>query len=105
MRFRLPTPGGIAVFQRTDRSDPCSRSSSSSSATTIRLDFIKPFEVHNIADFTLESPGDSTVVIWTMHGQKPYIAKLMHLLFNIDKRVGGDYERGLANLKAAAEEN
>jgi len=78
---------------------------SSSSATTIKLDFIKPFEAHNIADFTLLPQGDSTVLTWAMHGPKPYMAKLMHMLFNMDKLVGGDFERGLANLKATAEEN
>ena len=78
---------------------------SSSSATTIKLDFIKPFEAHNIADFTLLPQGDSTVLTWAMHGPKPYMAKLMHMFFNMDKLVGGDFERGLANLKAAAEEN
>lgn len=78
---------------------------SSPSATTIKLDFIKPFEAHNIADFTLLPQGDSTVLTWAMHGPKPYMAKLMHMFFNMDKLVGGDFERGLANLKAAAEEN
>jgi hypothetical protein len=78
---------------------------SSPSATTIKLDFIKPFEAHNIADFTLAPRGGSTLVTWTMHGPNPYLAKLMHLFFNMDRLVGGDFERGLANLKAAAEEN
>ena len=77
---------------------------SSPSATTIKLDFIKPFEAHNIADFTLVPQGDSTTVTWAMHGPNSYLAKLMHLFFNMDKMVGGDFERGLANLKAAAEE-
>ncbi len=44
----------------------------------IKLDFIKPFEAHNIADFMLLPQGESTVVSWAMHGPKPYIAKLMH---------------------------
>lgn len=78
---------------------------SSSSATTIKLDFIKPFEAHNIADFTLVPQGDSTMLTWAMHGPSPYLTKLMHLFFNMDKMVGGDFERGLANLKTAAEEN
>jgi hypothetical protein len=78
---------------------------SSPSATTIKLDFIKPFEAHNIADFTLVPQGDSTMITWAMHGPNSYLAKLMHLFFNMDKLVGGDFERGLANLKVAAEEN
>jgi len=78
---------------------------SSPSATTIKLDFIKPFEAHNIAVFTLTPQGNSTTVTWAMHGPNSYMAKLMHLFFNMDKLVGRDFERGLANLKAAAEEN
>ena len=78
---------------------------SSPSATTIKLDFIKPFEAHNISDFVLQQRGGSTVVTWAMHGSKPYAAKLMHMFFNMDKLVGGDFERGLANLKTAAEES
>jgi hypothetical protein len=78
---------------------------SSPSATTIKLDFLKPFEAHNTADFTLVPQGDSTVLTWAMHGPKPYMAKLMHMFFNMDKLVGGDFERGLANLKAVAEGN
>lgn len=38
-----------------------------------------------------------------MQGQNPYIAKLMGLVFNMDKLVGKDFETGLANMKAAAE--
>ncbi|MFC5437897.1 SRPBCC family protein [Rhodanobacter umsongensis] len=76
---------------------------SSALATSIKLDFIKPFEAHNIADFTLVPQGDSTTITWAMHGSNSFIAKLMHLFFNMDKLVGADFARGLANLKAAAE--
>ncbi|OOG50301.1 SRPBCC family protein [Rhodanobacter sp. C01] len=77
---------------------------SSPAATTIKLDFIKPFEAHNIADFTLLPQGDATMVSWAMHGPNSYLAKLMHVFFDMDKLVGRDFERGLANLKAVAEE-
>ena len=38
-----------------------------------------------------------------MHGEAPYLAKIFHVFFNMDKMVGGDFESGLAKLKAAAE--
>lgn len=72
------------------------------SRVVIQLDFIKPFEAHNIVEFTLEPKGGSTDVTWSMHGPSPFIAKVMGLVFNMDKMVGKDFEAGLANLQAAA---
>jgi uncharacterized protein YndB with AHSA1/START domain len=69
----------------------------------IDLDFLKPFEAHNIAEFTLEPSGSTTTVTWAMYGPSPYIAKVMHIFFSMDKMVGKDFETGLANLKASAE--
>lgn len=69
----------------------------------IQLDFIRPFEGHNVAEFTLVPNGDSTTVTWAMHGPNRYIGKLMSVFFNMDKMVGGDFEKGLANLKQIAE--
>lgn len=69
----------------------------------IKLDFVKPFEAHNIVNFTLEPKGDMTHVRWTMQGNIPYVAKIVHLIFDMDKMVGRDFEAGLASLKAAAE--
>ena len=73
------------------------------SQVTIKLDFIKPFEGHNITEFTLGAKGDSTSVIWTMHGPVPYFAKVVHVFINMDRMVGKNFETGLANLKAIAE--
>jgi uncharacterized protein YndB with AHSA1/START domain len=69
----------------------------------IKLDFIKPFEGHNIAEFTLVPGGDSTSVTWAMYGPVPYMAKIMQMFFSMDRMVGGQFEQGLANLRAAAE--
>ena len=38
-----------------------------------------------------------------MHGPLPYLAKVVHLFFNMDTMVGKDFEAGLANLKSIAE--
>jgi hypothetical protein len=69
----------------------------------IRLDFVKPFETQNIVEFTLHSEGTSTRVTWAMRGANPYVAKLMQLVFNMERLVGNDFEAGLANLKTLAE--
>ena len=73
------------------------------SKVVIKLDFIKPFEGHNITEFTLAPQGDSTEVNWVMTGPSPYISKLMGVFVNMDQMIGKDFEAGLANMKAAAE--
>jgi carbon monoxide dehydrogenase subunit G len=73
------------------------------SRTAIKLDFLKPMQAHNVATFTLEPQGGATNVTWAMDGPSPYMAKVMHLFFNMDRMVGRDFETGLSNLKAVAE--
>jgi len=69
-----------------------------------KLDFTKPFEAHNMVDFTVQAQGDkASTVTWTMHGPMPYLNRLMTVFFDMDKTVGKDFEAGLANLKALAE--
>jgi hypothetical protein len=86
---------GPSRMEITDVSPP--------SKVVIKLDFIKPFEAHNIVEFTLEPKGDTTNVAWVMHGPSPYITKVMTLFFDMDQMVGKDFETGLANLKSVAE--
>ena len=74
------------------------------SKVVIQLDFIKPFEAHNITDFTLAPRPDATTeVTWQMRGPAPFVSKLMGVFVDMDKMIGKDFETGLANLKAAAE--
>jgi uncharacterized protein YndB with AHSA1/START domain len=73
------------------------------SKIVIKLDFIKPFEGHNIAEFIMDGKGDATNVTWAMHGPAPYVSKLMGIFFNMDNMIGKDFEAGLANLKAVTE--
>ncbi len=73
------------------------------SNVTMKLDFVKPLEAHNVAEFTLVPEGETTQVTWAMHGPSPYLAKLMQVFFSMDKLVGKDFEDGLANLKTLAE--
>jgi hypothetical protein len=73
--------------------------------TTIKLDFLKPFEGHNVADFVFQPEGNTaTRVTWVMYGPQDFFpGKLMSVFTTMDKMIGDDFQRGLANLKAAAE--
>ncbi|MDO9119750.1 MAG: SRPBCC family protein [Nitrospira sp.] len=75
-----------------------------SSRVVFKLDFLKPFEAHNQAEFTLEGGGTATTVTWAMHGPQPYMMKVMDVVMGMDKMVGKDFETGLANLKQLAEQ-
>jgi hypothetical protein len=72
-------------------------------STSLKLDFLKPVEGHNIAEFTLQPQGGATQVTWAMYGPNNYMAKVMHVFISMDKLVGGDFEKGLARMKTAAE--
>jgi uncharacterized protein YndB with AHSA1/START domain len=70
---------------------------------TFRLDFLKPFKATNMAGFVLRADATGTEVIWTMTGPAPLISKIMDTIMNMDKMIGKDFERGLADLKAISE--
>jgi uncharacterized protein YndB with AHSA1/START domain len=76
----------------------------SPSLIRIKLDFIKPFEGHNTAEFTLRPDGDGTDLRWAMFGRSPFVAKVMGLFVSMDRMIGKDFEAGLGNLKRLAEE-
>ena len=69
-----------------------------------RLDFLKPFDSTCFAQFTFKLEGDQTVVTWSMEGKNNFVAKAMGLFMNCEKMVGGQFEKGLAQLKSLAEE-
>jgi Polyketide cyclase / dehydrase and lipid transport len=69
----------------------------------IKIDFTAPFAASNIIDFKLSRDGDWTTVSWAMSGPQPLLNRLMGLVFNMDKLVGGDFAKGLASLKQVSE--
>jgi hypothetical protein len=75
----------------------------SPSKVTIKLDFEKPMEAHNLAEFTLVPNGAGTEVTWSMRGPTPFIGKILHVFMNMDRMVGDDFATGLGRLKALAE--
>jgi uncharacterized protein YndB with AHSA1/START domain len=69
----------------------------------IKLDFVKPMEGTSLTEFTFKPEGDQTAVTWTMSGHHSFVEKAFCLFVNMDKMVGGDFERGLAAMKSQAE--
>jgi hypothetical protein len=74
-----------------------------SSHVKIDLEFIKPFAAQNVTEFMLKPEGDVTEVTWTMHGKNGFIGKAMCLAMDMDKMVGGDFEKGLGQMKTVVE--
>ena len=78
---------------------------SSPSKITIKLDFFKPFEGHNTAEFSFvpEREAAATNVIWVMQGPSSFMSRVMQVFMDFDKMIGRDFEAGLANLKTLTE--
>jgi uncharacterized protein YndB with AHSA1/START domain len=76
--------------------------SAAPSKIVIKLDFIKPFEGHNTAEFTLSGGANATVVNWAMTGPSIFFSKVMQVFMSFDRMIGKDFEAGLANLNRLA---
>jgi hypothetical protein len=73
------------------------------SAVSIDLTFEKPFKSRSTTVFRLDSVPGGTTATWTMTGPKTLATRIMGLFTSMDKLIGPDFERGLAQLKTAAE--
>ena len=57
----------------------------------------------NDAEFTFKPEGDQTAVTWSLAGNNNFISKAVCLFVDMDKMVGGDFEKGLTALKTQVE--
>jgi len=69
----------------------------------IKLEFIKPFSATNETTLTFKLDGNGTQVDWTMTGKNGFMSKAFDLFMNMDKTVGKDFEKGLADMKTVSE--
>ncbi len=69
----------------------------------IRLEFLKPWTETCQASFALAPEGEGTKVTWNMDGTHNYTSKIMCVFMDMDKMIGNDFDKGLAQLKAVAE--
>lgn len=103
-----PAQGKNAVYEWRSDSLACAGSMEILSSLpyrkiVIQLNFQKPKQALNYAEFTFDLLGHSTTITWAMFGPVPYPYKLMGLFFNVDHMLGLEFEKGLDNLKEIAE--
>ena len=95
MRWEGNNKVGVGTMTITD--------SKPSETIRFRLNFEKPMKATNSAEFTFKPDGGQTSVTWSMAGKNSLGGKIFGLLMNCEKMVGGQFERGLANLKSVVE--
>lgn len=67
------------------------------------LRFLKPFKATNQAYFLVDPAPGGTKVTWGFSGGFSFPINIMMLFMNMEKRMGGDFDRGLSQYKAYAE--
>ena len=72
-------------------------------AIKLDLTFTKPFKSASKTNFDFQPDGSSTTVVWQVHTPKTFMLKIMSVFMKLNKTVGADLEKGLAQLKAAVE--
>ena len=69
----------------------------------IRLEFLKPWAETCRSSFALAPEGEGTRVTWRMEGNHNFASKVMCVFMDMDKMIGGDFQKGLGQLKLVAE--
>lgn len=69
----------------------------------LQLEFFEPFKATNLGEFKFEPAGQGVRVTWAMTGTRNFMLKLFAFFVDVDKMVGGDFEKGLAAMKGLAE--
>jgi hypothetical protein len=68
-----------------------------------KIIYTKPFQGTQLAEVSLTPAGNETTVTWSVTGENHLLGRVMCLFMNMDKMVGTEFEKSLANLKAIAE--
>lgn len=70
----------------------------------VKMEFLKPFKGLGTTEFVFTPNANGTTVAWSMTGEKGLLGKFMHLVMDMDKMIGGNYDKGLADLKILSEQ-
>jgi hypothetical protein len=108
MTFAGPAAGTGAVYTWTGNSKVGEGrmtivESHPSDLVRIKLEFLKPFAATNATEFTFQPQGSQTAVTWSMSGKRNFMTKAMGLVMSMEKMLGGQFEKGLYQLKAVVE--
>lgn len=69
----------------------------------IKLEYTKPMSMTQDSTYAIKASGDQSVVTWSVTGKQAYLGRVMCLFMDMDKMVGGMFEKGLTKLKATVE--
>ena len=67
------------------------------------LEFVKPMASTATCALTLAGAPTGSFVTWSMDGNHNFIGKAFGMFMDMDKMLGADIEKGLAQLKTVAE--
>lgn len=74
-----------------------------SSYIETELRFLKPFESTSFGFFTIKEVADGTEVTWGFKGENTFPSTLMMVFMDMDKAIGPDFEKGIADFKTYIE--
>jgi uncharacterized protein YndB with AHSA1/START domain len=66
------------------------------------LTFVKPFKSNNTTRFELAESGSDTTLTWSMESPVTFMTRIAGIFMNIEKRIGNDFDKGLAKLSTLA---
>jgi len=73
------------------------------SKVSVKVDWLKPFETHNLNQFTIYAQRGGSKVVWSIQASNPYVMKVIGILVNMESAFGKHIESSLKNLKSVAE--
>ena len=73
------------------------------SKVSVNVDWTKPFEAHNLNEFTIYSQGGETKVVWSIQASNLYVMKVVGVFVNMESAFGKHMESSLKNLKRVVE--
>lgn len=68
-----------------------------------RMDFLRPMAEVAESRFAIAPAGSHTEITWSIEGSNAFMRKLMSLVINFDKMIGGSFASGLKDLKTIVE--
>ncbi|MEX0717301.1 MAG: SRPBCC family protein [Planctomycetaceae bacterium] len=106
--FEGPTAGTGSIFRWAGNSEVGEGSMTITESRPhelirIRLEFVRPMEDVATVEFDFQPVEAGTRVTWSMFGENDFVSKAFCLFMDMDQMLGGDFEKGLAAMKAVVE--
>jgi hypothetical protein len=68
-----------------------------------KLSFLKPMEMSQLLEVSLSPAAGGTLVRLSQSWNNPFILRLMCIFADMEKKMGGSFEKALSNLKRITE--